>query len=150
MHTLQRTYSALTQACRYPFVATEVLCSELWSIVETCLRNPNQLLAPLWESVLDRSVDDMKTRTVMASHFAKINASFLSKKPAEVSFYLSRRPAAHYATRIDACLYPISATRNRAPAEPHRDTGFRRPPCTSHPARRQRLRRSRGMHAVLL
>jgi len=66
-------------------VATEVLCSDLWSIVETCMRSPDQLLAPFWESVLDRSPDDMKTRTVMASHFAKINAVFLSKKPSEVS-----------------------------------------------------------------
>ncbi|KAH7107640.1 SAPS-domain-containing protein [Auriculariales sp. MPI-PUGE-AT-0066] len=77
---------------KYPFVATEVLCSELWSIVETCLRNPDQLLAPFWESVLDRSVDDMKTRTVMASHFAKINASFLTKKPAEMLAFIQSQP----------------------------------------------------------
>lgn len=70
---------------RYPYVATEVLCSEIWSIVETCVNQQNQLLVPFWETVLDRSPEDMKTQMVMASHFAKINAVFLSKKPAEVT-----------------------------------------------------------------
>lgn len=66
-------------------MATEVLCSEIWSIVETCINEQTQLLAPFWDSLLDRSPEDMKTQMVMASHFAKINAIFLSKKPAEVN-----------------------------------------------------------------
>lgn len=70
---------------RYPYVATEILCSEIWSIVETCFNNTEQLMAPFWETVLDRSAEDMKTEMVMATHFAKINAVFLTKKPAEVS-----------------------------------------------------------------
>jgi len=76
---------------RYPYVATEVLCSEIWSIVEACVTNSEQLLAPFWETVLDRSPDDMKTRSSMAAHFAKINGVFMNKKPTEVcaSLYLS-------------------------------------------------------------
>jgi hypothetical protein len=70
---------------RYPYVATEVLCSEIWSIVETCINEQNQLMIPFWETVLDRSPEDMKTEMIMASHFAKINAVFLNKKPAEVN-----------------------------------------------------------------
>lgn len=70
---------------RYPYVATEVLCSELWCIVETCLNNAGQLLTPFWDSVLDRDPEDMKTRSVLASHFTKINATFLYKKPSEVT-----------------------------------------------------------------
>lgn len=69
---------------KYPYVATEVLCSEIWSIVETCLSNTDQLLVPFWETVLDRTPEDMKTRMTMAAQFAKINAVFLSKKPAEM------------------------------------------------------------------
>ena len=69
-------------------MATEVLCSEIWSIVETCLGNADNLMAPFWEIMLDRDPDDMKTRTVMASQFAKVNAVFLNKKPAEVSAYM--------------------------------------------------------------
>lgn len=65
-------------------MATEVLCSEIWSIVETCLHEQQQLLVPFWETILDISPDEMKTHMVMASHFAKINAVFLTKKPAEV------------------------------------------------------------------
>lgn len=69
---------------RYPYVATEILCSEIWSIVETCFNNAEQLMVPFWETVLDRTPEDMKTEMVMATHFAKINAVFLTKKPAEV------------------------------------------------------------------
>ena len=84
---------------RYPYVATEVLCSEIWSIVETCLNNTDQLLVPFWETVLDRTPEDMKTRMTMASQFAKINAVFLSKKPAEVTAAFLRHPVAHSETR---------------------------------------------------
>ncbi|KAI0053980.1 SAPS-domain-containing protein [Auriscalpium vulgare] len=77
---------------KYPYVATEVLCSEIWSIVETCLNNTEQLLTPFWETVLDRPAEDMKTHMAMASHFAKINAVFLTKKPAEMlQFIRSQR-----------------------------------------------------------
>ncbi|KAI0957676.1 hypothetical protein AcW1_005989 [Taiwanofungus camphoratus] len=78
---------------KYPYVATEVLCSEIWSIVETCINHSDQLLTPFWETVLDRSPDDMKTQMVMASHFAKINAAFLSKKPAEMLAFIQSQPA---------------------------------------------------------
>ena len=71
---------------RYPYVATEVLCSEIWSIVETCVNEQHQVLEPFWETVLDRPAEDMKTQMVMAAHFAKINSVFLSKKPQEVRF----------------------------------------------------------------
>ena len=39
---------------------------------------------PFWDTVLDRSPEDMRAKIVMASYFAKINATFLMKKPAEV------------------------------------------------------------------
>jgi serine/threonine-protein phosphatase 6 regulatory subunit 3 len=71
---------------RYPYVATEVLCSEIWSIVETCVNHSSRLLAPFWENILDRSPEDMKTQMAMASHFTKITSVFLTKKPAEVRF----------------------------------------------------------------
>ncbi|KAK0463504.1 SIT4 phosphatase-associated protein-domain-containing protein [Desarmillaria tabescens] len=77
---------------KYPYVATEVLCSEIWSIVETCINEQRQLLAPFWDSLLDRSPEDMKTQMVMASHFAKINAIFLSKKPAEMLAFIQSQP----------------------------------------------------------
>ncbi|EMD38130.1 hypothetical protein CERSUDRAFT_113278 [Gelatoporia subvermispora B] len=78
---------------KYPYVATEVLCSEIWSIVETCLNHADQLLTPFWETVLDRPPEDMKTQMVMASHFAKINAVFLSKKPAEMLVFIQLQPS---------------------------------------------------------
>ena len=70
---------------RYPYVAAEVLCSEIWSIVETCITDQQQLLVPFWETVLDKSPEEMRSQVMMAAHFAKVNVAFLSKKPAEVN-----------------------------------------------------------------
>ncbi|KAF7300922.1 hypothetical protein MKEN_01319000 [Mycena kentingensis (nom. inval.)] len=64
---------------KYPYVATEVLCSEIWSIVETC-------------SVLDRPPDDMKMQMVMAAHFTKINTVFLNKRPTEMLAFIRAQP----------------------------------------------------------
>ncbi|KAJ7685736.1 SIT4 phosphatase-associated protein-domain-containing protein [Mycena polygramma] len=77
---------------KYPYVATEVLCSEIWSVVETCVNSQTELLIPFWDAVLERSPEDMKTQMVMASHFAKINAVFLSKKPAEMLAFIRAQP----------------------------------------------------------
>ncbi|KAJ7633140.1 SIT4 phosphatase-associated protein-domain-containing protein [Roridomyces roridus] len=77
---------------KYPYVATEVLCSEIWSIVETCVNSHTELLVPFWDTVLERSPDDMKTQMVMAAHFAKINAVFLSKKPADMLAFIRAQP----------------------------------------------------------
>lgn len=87
--TILPRFASCSLLCRYPYVATEVLCSDIWSIVETCLDKSEQLLVPFWNSVLDREPDLMKTQNVMASQFAKINATYLSKKPAEVLAVLS-------------------------------------------------------------
>ncbi|KZP10869.1 SAPS-domain-containing protein [Athelia psychrophila] len=77
---------------KYPYVATEVLCSEIWSIVETCVNSSEQILAPFWETVLDRSAEDMRMQMTMASHFAKINAVFLNKKPTEMLAFIKSQP----------------------------------------------------------
>ncbi|KAJ7154198.1 SIT4 phosphatase-associated protein-domain-containing protein, partial [Mycena filopes] len=77
---------------KYPYVATEVLCSEIWSVVETCVNSQTELLIPFWDVVLERSPEDMKTQMVVASHFAKINAVFLSKKPAEMLAFIRAQP----------------------------------------------------------
>ncbi|KAG6865408.1 hypothetical protein C0991_002902 [Blastosporella zonata] len=77
---------------KYPYVATEVLCSEIWSIVETCINEQAQLLIPFWETVLDRPAEDMKTEMIIASHFSKVNAVFLSKKPAEMFAFIRSQP----------------------------------------------------------
>lgn len=77
------------------------------------MNEQTQLLIPFWETVLDRSAEDMKTRTVMASHFAKINAVFLGKKPAEVnrSSYPSTSCEYRAPMCIDVCIHPFPARR---------------------------------------
>ncbi|KAF9557124.1 SAPS-domain-containing protein [Agrocybe pediades] len=77
---------------KYPYIATEVLCSEIWSIVNTCINEQKELLVPFWETVLDRSPEDMKTQMTMASHFAKINSVFMTKRPAEMLAFIQSQP----------------------------------------------------------
>lgn len=117
---------------RYPYVATEVLCSDIWSIVETCVNQQEHLLAPFWETVLDKSPEDMKTQMVMAAHFAKINAVFISKKPAEVNLspYLLSSACECRASCSDARLHPITTLSGRKTTTTHRNTFFCGPPCS--------------------
>ncbi|KAI8989835.1 SAPS-domain-containing protein [Trametes punicea] len=77
---------------KYPYVATEVLCSEIWSIVETCVKHQDRLLVPFWETVLDKSPEEMKSQVMMATHFAKVNVAFLNKKPAEMLAFIQSQP----------------------------------------------------------
>ncbi|KIK62939.1 hypothetical protein GYMLUDRAFT_41218 [Collybiopsis luxurians FD-317 M1] len=83
---------------RYPYIATEVLCSEIWSIVETCVStHPDELLVPFWNFILDKSPQDLKfsptkSTTHAAAHFAKVNAVFLAKKPTEMLAFIQKQP----------------------------------------------------------
>ncbi|KAI6008090.1 hypothetical protein EDC04DRAFT_902333 [Pisolithus marmoratus] len=106
--------------------------NEIWSIVETCVNNAEELLAPFWETVLDKSPEDMKTEMVMASHFAKVNSVFLTKTPAEVSDprHCSMLSCTRYI--ISRCLPSSNLSRNReALAAPCRGT-FHSGPIGSH------------------
>ncbi|KAH8813604.1 SIT4 phosphatase-associated protein-domain-containing protein [Flagelloscypha sp. PMI_526] len=73
---------------KYPNVATEVLCSEIWSIVETSLNEHSVVLLPFWETVLDRTAEDMKTEMILAGHFVKITTTFMTKKPDEMFAFI--------------------------------------------------------------
>lgn len=39
---------------KYPYIASEVLSSDIWSIVDTALSNSDDLLVPFWDSILSR------------------------------------------------------------------------------------------------
>ena len=93
------------------------------------MNHSEELLAPFWETVLDRSPEDMKMEMVMASHFAKINAVFLTKKPAEVGPYLFFPRGSLPHSDIDARVHPMSTVRRGAVTWPCRDpfnSGFAR------------------------
>lgn len=140
-------------AQRYPYVATEVLCSEIWSIVETCVNHNEELLAPFWETILDRPPEDMKMEMVMASHFAKINAVFLTKKPAEVGGNLRLSCRLLPNAVADACVYPVSTVCCGAVTSPRRNplnSGFARSHHSAGRAsRRSGCPRSMLLHALL-
>lgn len=61
--------------------------------MDTCVSRQDQLLVPFWETVLDKSPEEMKSQVMMATHFAKVNVAFLSKKPAEVNPPVFPRPS---------------------------------------------------------
>jgi hypothetical protein len=67
------------------------------------MSHSDELLKPFWENVLERTTEDMQTQMVMAGHFAKINAVFLTKKPAEVD-----RLAVSSACRMTVRLIRVS------------------------------------------
>ncbi|KAJ3922136.1 SIT4 phosphatase-associated protein-domain-containing protein [Lentinula edodes] len=96
---LGRLLGWLTSYLRYPYIATEVLCSEIWSIVETCVStHPDKLLVPFWNAVLDKLPEDLrfsteKNNTHAAAHFAKVNAVFLGKKPGEMLKFIQHQPS---------------------------------------------------------
>ncbi|KIP08741.1 hypothetical protein PHLGIDRAFT_363378, partial [Phlebiopsis gigantea 11061_1 CR5-6] len=75
---------------KYPYMATEVLCSDIWCIVETCISRSDQLLTPFWETVLEKPPEEYRepTKMALASYFAKVNAVFLNKKPAEMFAFI--------------------------------------------------------------
>ncbi|KAJ3760037.1 SIT4 phosphatase-associated protein-domain-containing protein [Lentinula raphanica] len=85
-------------AAKYPYIAAEVLCSEIWSIVETCVStHPDKLLVPFWNYVLDKAPDELKfgaqnNNSHAAAHFAKVNAVFLGKKPGEMLAFIQSQP----------------------------------------------------------
>jgi serine/threonine-protein phosphatase 6 regulatory subunit 3 len=56
------------------------------------MREQDHLLVPFWETVLDRPPEEMKTQMIMASHFSKINSTFLTKKPEEMIAFLQAQP----------------------------------------------------------
>ena len=122
---------------RYPYVATEVLCSEIWSIVDTCVNSQEQLLVPFWETVLDKSPEEVRSQVMMAAHFAKVNVAFLSKKPAEVNSAPHSSPPRLLSRGVSDARVHSSATRHcRTHLAAHRDATIRGSARAHHSARR--------------
>lgn len=129
-----RALSLTLHPNRYPYVATEVLCSDIWSISATCVGKSDVVLAPFWDFVLDRSPDDMKTRTVMASHFVKINLSFIIKWPEKVSMgvWSCRLSAEFLSFWADARVYTVPAEHCGTTPKTYRVPLFRRSHCADY------------------
>ena len=97
---------------------------------------------PFWETVLDKSPEEMKSQVMMAAHFAKVNVAFLSKKPAEVN--TSHVPlflSAPYGVISEPLCSDVgvytSTTRHRgADITAYRVPAFRGSSRPHHPARR--------------
>ncbi|CUA70095.1 Extragenic suppressor of kinetochore protein 1 [Schizosaccharomyces pombe 972h-] [Rhizoctonia solani] len=77
---------------KYPYVSTEVLCCEIWSIVERCTENSAQILAPFWDTVLSMPPGELRTKASVAAHFSKISGTFLMKKPEEMLAFIKSIP----------------------------------------------------------
>ncbi|CAE7183181.1 unnamed protein product [Rhizoctonia solani] len=77
---------------KYPYVSTEVLCCEIWSVVERCTENSAQILAPFWDTVLSMPPDELRTKASVAAHFSKISGTFLLKKPEEMLAFIKSIP----------------------------------------------------------
>ncbi|CAE6471581.1 unnamed protein product [Rhizoctonia solani] len=77
---------------KYPYVSAEVLCCEIWSVVERCTENSAQILAPFWDTVLSMPPDELRTKASVAAHFSKISGTLLMKKPEEMLAFIKSIP----------------------------------------------------------
>ncbi|CAE6397243.1 unnamed protein product [Rhizoctonia solani] len=77
---------------KYPYVSAEVLCCEIWSIVERCTENSAQILAPFWDIVLSMPPDELRAKASVAAQFSKISGTFLMKKPEEMLAFIKSIP----------------------------------------------------------
>ncbi|CAE6470673.1 unnamed protein product [Rhizoctonia solani] len=77
---------------KYPYVSAEVLCCEIWSVVERCTENSAQILAPFWDTVLSMPPDELRAKASVAAHFSKISGTFLMKKPEEMLAFIKSIP----------------------------------------------------------
>ncbi|CAE6525097.1 unnamed protein product [Rhizoctonia solani] len=77
---------------KYPYVSTEVLCCEIWSVVERCTENSAEILAPFWDTVLSMPPEELRTKASVAAHFSKISGTFLMKKPEEMLAFIKSIP----------------------------------------------------------
>ncbi|PWN34366.1 SAPS-domain-containing protein [Meira miltonrushii] len=82
---------------KYPYIASEVLSSDIWSIVDTALSNSDDLLVPFWDSILSKGAtsnpptitqhqhplfsESQKSQTTFDG--PKLNASHLPTVPGE-------------------------------------------------------------------
>ncbi|KAH7343684.1 SIT4 phosphatase-associated protein-domain-containing protein [Rhizoctonia solani] len=77
---------------KYPYVSAEVLCCEIWSVVERCTENSAQILAPFWDTVLSMPPNELRAKASVAAHFSKISGTFLMKKPEEMLAFIKSIP----------------------------------------------------------
>jgi serine/threonine-protein phosphatase 6 regulatory subunit 3 len=85
----------LIQRCscyRYPFIASEILCCEVWPLYDALMAQP-ELLQKFWQ-FLDRPAP---LDALLASHFSKVIAVLLTKKTAEVEETAMLAPNAPFA-----------------------------------------------------
>lgn len=90
---------------RYPHVATEVLCSEIWSIAETCLHQSDQLLVPFWDNVLSMSNSELNAKPLIGPNFTRIATVFMAKRPEEVRLSSFAHASCHsFCVFVHRCL----------------------------------------------
>ncbi|CAG8472708.1 1665_t:CDS:10 [Paraglomus occultum] len=75
------------QNFKYPYIACEVLCCEIWEICEAIMENID-LLASFWQ-LLDRPPP---LNQLQASYFMKVNAILLQRKTSEMVKFIESIP----------------------------------------------------------
>lgn len=96
------------------------------------MSNSEQLLSSFWDAVLDLAPEELHSRSMLASHFSKINGTFMTKKPAEVLMSLLTNITLLRAI-IDAFFHTNTASSNRTYYPPYRISGHRGFSVPDHP-----------------
>ncbi|PLW56365.1 hypothetical protein PCANC_03400 [Puccinia coronata f. sp. avenae] len=79
---------------RYPYLCTEILASDLWSVTSQIFSDfPRlNLLTRFWDAVLDQPPSATASKSVQIGYWAKANITLINSKPAEMMSFIRSYP----------------------------------------------------------
>ncbi|KAH8921466.1 SAPS-domain-containing protein [Atractiella rhizophila] len=78
---------------KFPYVATEILCMDLFPLLETIFSAPQSFLLPFWNSVMSRTPGELSLKTVQVGYFVKVMGSFLQARPVQTLTFIYALPS---------------------------------------------------------
>ncbi|WAQ89782.1 hypothetical protein PtA15_11A473 [Puccinia triticina] len=79
---------------RYPYLCTEILASDLWSVTSQIFSDfPRlSLLTRFWDAVLDQPPSATASKSVQIGYWAKANITLINAKPSEMMSFIRSYP----------------------------------------------------------
>ncbi|KAA1068468.1 hypothetical protein PGT21_024383 [Puccinia graminis f. sp. tritici] len=79
---------------RYPYLCTEILASDLWSVTSQIFSDfPRlNLLTRFWDAVLDQPPSATASKSVQIGYWAKANITLINSKPSEMMSFIRSYP----------------------------------------------------------
>lgn len=74
---------------RYPFISTEILCSDVDVIQNKLVENEDNILQSFWDFIMLKPYKELIEYNTSLVFWSKVIAKLLERKPLEVSFDIS-------------------------------------------------------------